>query len=114
MPRRDWEFRIQDILGALAAIRGYCEGMDFAAFTDDRRTVDAVLCNLMIIGEAAGHLPDAVCDQAPALPWAEMRALRNFIVHEYFGVSDAILWDTVRNDLPGLDEPLRALLAPSE
>jgi uncharacterized protein with HEPN domain len=47
---------------------------------------------------------------APDIPWEDMRAMRNFVVHEYFGVNDAILWDTVRRDLPDLEEPLIRLL----
>lgn len=46
----------------------------------------------------------------PDIPWEDMRAMRNFVVHEYFGVNDTILWDTVRRDLPDLEEPLTRLL----
>ena len=110
MPRRDWTFRVQDILDAIAAIRDYTESMEFPDFIADRRTVDAVIRNLIIVGEAATHIPDEVSARHPVIPWVEMRAMRNLVVHEYFGVSDTILWDTVRRDLPAVDEPLRKLL----
>jgi len=110
VPRRDWTFRVQDILDAIAAIRDYTESMEFPDFIADRRTVDAVIRNLIIVGEAATHIPEEVCARHPVIPWAEMCAMRNLVVHEYFGVSDTILWDTVRRDLPALDEPLRRLL----
>jgi uncharacterized protein with HEPN domain len=48
---------------------------------------------------------------APDVPWAEMRAMRNLVVHEYFGVSDRILWDTVRANLPSLVAPLKVIQA---
>ena len=53
MPHRDWNFRIQDILDAVSTISKYTKGMEFNTFIEDRRTVDAVVRNLMIIGEAA-------------------------------------------------------------
>jgi uncharacterized protein with HEPN domain len=84
--------------------------MDPDEFIRDRRTVDAVARNLIIIGEAAGHVPEEVCKRAPEVPWIDMRAMRNFIVHEYFGVSEQVIWDTVREDLPSIIDPLRRLL----
>lgn len=111
MRSRDWKFRIEDMLEAVAAARGYVTGMDFDEFNRDRRTVDAVVLNLVIIGEAAGHIPDEVCRRFPDIPWSDMRAMRNFIVHEYFGVSEKVIWDTIQDDLPAIVEPLRRLLA---
>ena len=58
MPPRDWNFRIQDILDAVAAVQTYTAGMTFETFTLDRRTVDAVVRNFIVIGEAAVHIPD--------------------------------------------------------
>ncbi|MGO9737329.1 MAG: DUF86 domain-containing protein [Desulfomonilaceae bacterium] len=66
--------------------------------------------NLAIIGEAASHIPDAVCADHSDIPWTDMRSMRNFVVHEYFGISDAILWDTVTRNLPSLHEPLQRIL----
>jgi len=57
MPPREWRFRIQDLLDAIESIRTYTEGMDFAVFQNDRKTVDAVVRNLTIIGEAAARVP---------------------------------------------------------
>jgi uncharacterized protein with HEPN domain len=57
VPRRDWRLRIEDILEAAEAIVGYVRGMTFETFRTDRRTVDAVVRNFEIIGEAARHLP---------------------------------------------------------
>ena len=85
--------------------------MDFTAFQNDRKTVDAVVRNLTIIGEAAARVPEKAVRAYPDVPWAEMRAMRNLVVHEYFGVSDRILWDTVRTNLPSLVAPLKAIQA---
>jgi uncharacterized protein with HEPN domain len=85
--------------------------MTFEEFVKDRRTVDAVVRNLTVIGEAASHIPDEVCRGSAGIPWGDMRAMRNFVVHEYFGVSDKIVWETIQQDLAGIVEPLRRLLA---
>lgn len=58
--------------------------------------------NLIIIGEASAHIPVEICQAHAEIPWQDMSAMRNFVVHEYFGVSDRILWDTVKIDLPPL------------
>lgn len=72
--------------------------------------MDAIVRNLIIIGEAAGHVPDNICQSNPDIPWEDMRAMRNFVVHEYFGVSDSILWDTIQVDLPPLITRLSVLM----
>lgn len=110
MPPRDWQFRIRDMLEAIESVRSYTEGMDFITFEGDRRTVDAVVRNLTVIGEAAARIPEDVVDAHREIPWDEMRAMRNLVVHEYFGVSNRILWETVQGNLPSLVTPLRAIL----
>ncbi len=84
--------------------------MSFDDFARDGRTVDAVVRRFTIIGEAANHVPEEICDRYPGIPWADMRAMRNFVVHEYFGVSEETLWETITHDLPGIIQPLQELL----
>ncbi|MCD4708367.1 MAG: DUF86 domain-containing protein [Candidatus Sabulitectum sp.] len=109
MPSRNWMFRIQDILDAIEVTTKYIEGMTFDEFAGDQRTVDAVVRRLTIIGEASSHIPDSVSKENSDIPWNEMRAMRNFVVHEYFGVSEDILWNTIQIDLQSVIEPLRKL-----
>ena len=110
MSPRDWRLRVQDILDAIAAIQGYTAGMEYSVFTRDRRTVDAVLRNITVIGEAASRIPEAIQAASPEIPWADMRDMRNVVVHEYFGVNKQILWDTTQTDLPSLVGRLEGLL----
>ncbi len=98
------------MIEAVEAIRNYTAGMNFEDFTADRKTVDAVVRNLIVIGEAAARVPDDVCLNHPAIPWYEVRGMRNFIVHEYFRVSDKILWDTIQIDLLPLEGILKEIL----
>lgn len=110
MPHRQWQFRVGDISAAIASIQGYVSGMSYDDFIADRKTVDAVIRNFIVIGEAAGHIPNEICQTHPELPWQDMRAMRNFVVHEYFGISDKILWDTIHLDLCPLQPLLAAML----
>lgn len=110
MPPREASDRIGEILEAIDKIERYTEGMDLDGFRADERTIDAVLHNLTVIGEAANHVPDEVQTRHPGIPWKRMRGMRNVVVHEYFGVSLEIIWETVWNDLPPLVPRLRTLL----
>ena len=110
MPHRNWKFRIQDILEAITAIMEYTQEMAFSNFTADRKTVDAVVRNLIIIGEAAIQIPDDICLQYPDIPWYEIRGMRNFVVHEYFRTSDKIIWDTIHEDLLPLKKLLERII----
>jgi uncharacterized protein with HEPN domain len=100
-------------LAAIERVQRYTEGLDLASFLEDEKTVDAVCFCYGVIGEAARHIPDEVVGAYPDLPWAEMRAMRNVVVHQYFGVTLETLWKTAREDLPALVDRLSRLLADS-
>lgn len=110
MPHRDWRLRIEDILESVEAIACYIQGMTFDVFKADRRTVDAVVRNFEIIGEAARSLPAAQRLRFPEIPWDLMADMRNVLIHEYFGVDVAILWKAAQSDLPPLAPLLRRIL----
>jgi len=86
------------------------EGFDRDELLADRILVDAVIKNLTVIGEAASRVPDEVTRCWPEIPWRQMGDMRNFIVHEYFGISGEVLWGTVCDDLPGIVPLLRHVL----
>jgi uncharacterized protein with HEPN domain len=102
MPR-DYRLQIDDILAAIARIRAYTQGMSYEAFAADTKTQDAVIRNLEIIGEAARALPDEVRQKTTAVDWRKIIGLRNMLIHEYFGISVAIIWDVVANKLDELE-----------
>ncbi|HEY5275588.1 MAG TPA: DUF86 domain-containing protein [Coriobacteriia bacterium] len=108
---RDWRFRVRDILAAVRAITRYSNGMTFEQFVNDARTMDAVVRNLMTMGESIRWIPEPILDAHPAVPWRTLRGMRNVVVHEYFGVDPGILWETVRSDLPPLEAKLEAVLS---
>jgi uncharacterized protein with HEPN domain len=69
-----------------------------------------VLRNLEIIGEAARHIPEAITRKYPDIPWEEMRAIRNIVIHEYFGVNLNIIWHTTQVNLPSIVDKLEEIL----
>lgn len=77
------------------------------AFSADTRTVDAVVRNLEIIGEASHGIPEDETLLRPDIDWRAIRGLRNRIVHEYFGISLAVIWAIIQMDLPKLATRLR-------
>jgi uncharacterized protein with HEPN domain len=109
MPPRDWAFRVQDILDAIAKIQRFVSDIDFNSFENDEELVDAVIHNLTVIGEAANHVPIEITDRHPDIPWRQMVDLRNFSVHAYWNLRPSVIWDTIQNDLPPLVAPLRNL-----
>jgi len=106
MPFRSWQFRIDDIIEAIAKIERYTNSIDFATWQKDEKTVDAVIRNLEVIGEAASNLPIEVQEQYKDVPWGMMRGIRNILAHEYFGIDLEIVWKTVKEDLPNLKKRL--------
>jgi len=109
MPR-DMRLYLDDILEAIARVGEYVSGMSYQDFVGDRKTVDAVVRNLEIIGEAARSLPEGTRDLAPDIEWRKIVGLRNLLMHEYFGVNTAIVWDVVQNKLHMLQIACRRLL----
>ena len=110
MSPRNWRMRVQDILDAIRRIQDYTRGATAESLRADWKTVDAVVRNLIVIGDAARHVPAEVQALNPDIPWDEMRDMRNVVVHEYFRVSHPILWRTIQSNLPPLTEQLQALL----
>ena len=109
--KRKWKFRLRHIVEAITRIEEYTLGMSYEKFSSDPKTFDAVVRNLIIIGEAARQIPPEIETAFPILPWAEMRDLRNILTHEYDRVDVVIIWDTIRRDLPPLISTLEQVIA---
>ncbi|MCL4530845.1 MAG: DUF86 domain-containing protein [Chloroflexi bacterium] len=110
MSPRDWKIRISDILECIQRITTYTQDMTQNEFQADQKTIDAVLRNLEIIGEAARLIPEKITKQYPDIPWDEMRAMRNIVIHEYFGVNLNIIWHTTQVNLPSIVDSLKEIL----
>ncbi len=108
MSRRS-QLRVQDILDAIDRIGSYVAGMDYEHFLTDRKTQDAVTRNIEIVGEAARALPEDFKERHADVPWGEIVAMRNVVVHQYFGILPEVVWDVVKNELPALRSQIAGL-----
>ncbi len=95
MPKRDSDLLIQDMLSAIRQIESYIAGQDHDSFLHDRKTIDAVVRNLEVLGEASRQLPQEFITQQPHVPWRLLAGLRNRIVHDYFGLDLEIIWQII-------------------
>lgn len=90
----------------------FAEGLDKSDFLADKRAQQAIILNLVIIGEAATKIMDGYAEfveSYPALPWRSMRGMRNRIAHGYFEINLDIVWDTVQTALPALLDQLSVI-----
>ena len=101
---------LEDILNSISRISEYIEGYTFLDFKRDYKTVDAVIRNFEIIGEASKNLPDQIKEKYNEIPWSEMYLLRNKVSHEYFGVDYEIIWDVASNYLPDNKSQIEEIL----
>ena len=84
--------------------------MSYERFVNDRKTVTLAIKYLENIGEAARNTPESVKKRYPDIKWAEMIALRNVLVHHYFGINYQLIWATIRDDIPPLHERINQIL----
>lgn len=113
MSKRHWKLFVEDILESTELIEDYIANMKEEDFKKDRKTVDAVIRNLEIIGEASRNIPDEVKIIYKQIDWKGLIGLRNRIAHEYFGVSLTIVWNIVKYELPLLKEKLKQIIEKS-
>lgn len=106
---RDWRLLFEDIFEATEKVEQYTQGMDFESFVSNSIVVDAAIRNLMIVGEAARHVPPHVQARCPDVDWRRMNDRRNILIHAYAEVNLTIVWSTIRIDLPVTADRLRRL-----
>jgi len=108
--RRD-ELYLKDIVEAVDHIAAFIAGADFAAFQDSEMMRSAVVQKLAIVGEAAGRVSEVLRVRHPEVPWPQIVAFRNILVHAYFGIDWDEVWRAARNRCPVLREQVAAMIA---
>lgn len=114
MKKRSHRDYLEDISGAVDDIASFIKGMSKRAFLRDKKTINAVIRSLEVMGEAAKKTPGPVKKRYPSIPWKKMAGMRNKMIHEYFGVDEEILWSTAKKDVPTLRRPINKLLSESK
>ena len=110
MSKRDSKLLLEDILEASNKIFSYLFDFSFEDFTNDSKTIDAVIRNFEIIGEAANRLPNEFKELHNNIEWYKIIGLRNRIVHEYMGVDTSIIWNISKDFLPLFHNDINLLL----
>ncbi|MBA4407244.1 hypothetical protein C0389_08225 [bacterium] len=113
MSKRNDKLLLLDILDSIHKILLYTKGLDFRTFAKDQKTIDAVVRNIEIIGEASKHVSKKLKDKS-AVPWIRIVGLRNRIVHEYFGVDLRIVWKIITEQLIDFEETIKELITITE
>ncbi len=108
-PPREWRFNIDDMIDAAQKVLTYTHGLDQSGFVASGLHYDATVRNLEIIGEAAAHVPEGIRGHHPDIPWRQIIAMRNRLIHGYLGIDNDTLWSIVRDDIPALLESLAKL-----
>ena len=113
MPREE-EARLLDMLVAAMQAHQFVKEMTSETFMEDHKTQFAVIHLLEIIGEAANNVSDATKVRLAAVPWQDIKGMRNRLAHEYFAVDLSIVWNAARVYVPLLIDQLRTIVPPPE
>ena len=110
MKKRSAVIFLDDIFQAIKKIEKYTNSLNYERFCSDEKTVDAVIRNMEIVGEASKNIPSELKDKFPKIPWKKMTGLRNIVAHEYFGVDLKIIWEIASENLPAVKPLLKQVL----
>jgi uncharacterized protein with HEPN domain len=110
MSKRTLKLLLEDIVDSAEKILSYTEGMSYEDFIKDSKTIDAVVRNFEIIGEAANKISEDFKDENPSIDWHRIRGFRNRIVHDYFGIDHSIIWNVKETILKALITDIEKLL----
>ncbi len=101
---------VTDILSGMRDAEQFIEGMSYQQFLDDKKTFNAVVRAIEVIGEAAKNVPATIRTQYPAIPWKEMAGMRDKVTHFYFGVDREAIWIAVKERIPSLIPTIEQIL----
>ena len=107
---KDYKILVGHILESVKQIEKYTENMSDDDFVESTQIQDSVIRRLEIIGEAIGNFPEEIKKEYPRIQWEEISGMRNFLIHEYFGVDLYLIWETVKDDIPKLKEQMKKII----
>ena len=110
MSKRDILLLLDDMLQSALKIKHYTKDLDYESFISDDKTIDAVVRNFEIIGEAANRIDPDFRDCNPEIEWKRIRGFRNRIIHDYFGIDYEIIWNIVETYLDEMIEWIETII----
>lgn len=109
MSEREWRFYLDDMAQFAERVISYSEGMSQEDFESNNLNYDAITRNIELIGEAATRIPEEIRASSPNIPWRQIIATRNQLIHGYLGIDNDVLWSIVQDDIPSLFQQLQKL-----
>lgn len=98
--KRDYRDYINDIYDSIKDIENFVGTLSYDEFIEDRKTINAVIRSLEILGEASKKIPVELRTKYPNIPWKEMSRMRDKLIHEYHGVDPEIVWTVIKEEIP--------------
>ena len=93
---------VKDIIQNMVDAEEFIQGLSYETFISDKKTFNAVVRSIEVIGEATKSIPDSVRSRYPDIPWKEMAGMRDKLIHFYFGVDREAVWLTVKERIPAI------------
>jgi uncharacterized protein with HEPN domain len=101
---------LRDILPNMQDAEEFIQGLSYAQLASDKKTFNAVVRCIEVIGEAAKHVPASIRSKYPTVPWKEMAGMRDKVIHFYFGVDREAVWLAVKERIPALKPVIQQIL----
>lgn len=111
MIKRVYTDYVQDILDSINDIENFIKGMNFNDFKNDRKTINAVIRSIEVIGEASKKIPKSIKERHPDIPWKKIAGMRDKLIHEYFGIDLEILWKVAKEEIKKLEPGIKQILS---
>ncbi|KAA9022289.1 HepT-like ribonuclease domain-containing protein [Niallia endozanthoxylica] len=101
---------LEDILTAAVKVEKFTKGLSYEDFINNDLVADAVIKNILVIGEATKNIPEEIRNINAQIEWRKMAGMRDMMFHGYFSINDRIVWDVVQNKIPTLKQQVEVLL----
>ncbi len=108
--KRTYKDYILDILSSIQEVEEFTKGMTFEEFINDKKTTNAVIRSLEVMGEATKKIPPEIRKKYPEIPWKYIAGMRDKLIHEYHGVDLEIVWEVVKKEIPPLKPKFEEIL----
>ena len=108
--KRDITLYIGDIIENIDDAQRFIGGVTYESFIDDKKTVNAVIRSIEVIGEASKHIPSDIRAKRPDVPWKDMAGMRDKCIHDYVGIDFEVIWTAVKDELSAIRPKIQSLL----